>query len=61
VLVVLEQRHDTHDHEHRISKAKNAPASLVEILIPRTIMKIANTRKIKVQTIHGTFSSPPTL
>jgi len=44
-----------------ISKAKKIPAILVEIEMPRIIMKTAKARKTSVQMIHGTFSSPDTL
>ncbi len=44
-----------------ISKAKKTPASLVEIAMPRYIMKAAKARKINVQIPHGTFSKPETL
>ena len=44
-----------------ISNAKKKPAILVEMEIPRTIIIAARAKKINVQIIHGTLSSPPTL
>jgi len=44
-----------------ISKAKNSPANLVEIEIPRYIMYAPKAKKTSVHTPHGTFSNPETL